>query len=232
MYGYLVGLGTTGFKNNFMLNITKKPLSVGQYVREESKKTAVVIHHTAGSHRPDSQISYWDSDLLGRVATHYVIGGISSDGKDKTYDGDIFQAYDEKFYAFHLGVKGNENRFDKQSISIELCNYGYLVLGKNGKFYNYVQKEVVPEQVVDLGYVYRGFRYWHKYTDNQILSLKLLLQNIILRQGIDKNFFGFDFSSDLLSDKVIKGIYTHVNFRKDKFDCSPQPNLVKMLENL
>lgn len=215
-----------------MISITKKILSIKQYVREESQKTAIVIHHTAGNHRPDSQIGYWDSDILGRVGTHYVIGGISSDGKDKSYDGDIFQAFDEKFYAFHLGIVGNANRFDKCSIGIELCNYGYLVKGQNGKFYNYVQKEVSPEQVVDLGYRWKGFQYWHKYTDAQISSLRDLCNDVMIRQKIRKSKVDFDYNSALLKQLSIDGIYTHVNFRKDKFDCCPQPNLIKMLETL
>lgn len=215
-----------------MLNITKKLLSIGQYVREESKKTAIVFHHTAGNHRPDNQINFWDSDLLGRIGTHYVIGGISSDGKDKTYDGDIFQAIDDKYYAFHLGIKGNLNRFDKQSIGIELCNYGYLVKSQNGKFYNYVQKEVHPDQVVDLGYRWKGYQYWHKYTDAQIQSLKELLTMLLKVHEISKTKVDFDFHSELMNLQKITGIYTHVNFRKDKFDNSPQPNLIKMLNSL
>lgn len=215
-----------------MIQATKMFLNERNFVKEQTVKTAIVLHHTAGGHRPDSQISYWDSDLLGRVGTHYVIGGISSDGKDKTYDGDIFQAIDDKYYAFHLGIKGNLNRFDKQSIAIELCNYGFLVKSQNGKFYNYVQKEVHPDQVLDLGYRWKGYQYWHKYTDLQIQSLKELLTTLMKVHEIQKTKVDFDFHAELMNLQKINGIFTHVNFRKDKFDNCPQPNLIKMLESL
>jgi len=108
------------------MEIIKKYLDKGQFIAEKTKKTAIILHHTAGSHRPDFTIDGWNTDTLGRIATHYIIGGISTTDKNKDFDGKIYKCFDEEFYAYHLGIKGNNNRFDKCSIGIEICNYGYV----------------------------------------------------------------------------------------------------------
>lgn len=216
------------------MNITKIFLNEKNFVKEHTVKTAIVLHHTAGGHRPDNVIAGWNSDDRGRIATHYIIGGNSTSTIDRTYDGDIFQAIDEKYYAFALGIVGNGQRFDKCSIQIELCNYGQLRKSLNGKFYNWVNKEIPLEQVCDLGFEFRGFRYYHKYTDNQINSLRDLIKDISIRNEIDiSNKFSFQYEPSLMPQPKIRGLYTHTNFiRSGKWDLSPQPNLVKMLESL
>lgn len=209
-------------------------LNERNFVKEQTVKTAIVGHHTAGGHNPINQINYWENDKLGRVATTYVIGGISiSNPRETIYDGEVFQAIDEKYSAFHLGIVGNGNRFDYQSIGIELCNYGYLVKGKDNRYYNYVQKVVPDDMIVDLGYYWRGYRYWHKYSDKQIDSFCNLVSDIAIRYQISLlRAMEFDYSPTLLQQKTINGLYSHSNFRKDKFDLSPQPNLIKRLKSL
>jgi hypothetical protein len=213
------------------MEIIKKYLDNGQYVKEKTLKTSVVFHHTAGGHRPDFTIDGWNKDTLGRIATQYVIGGISITDGNSDFDGKIYKCFEEENYAFHLGIKGNNNRFDKCSIGIEICNYGYLKkVGDN--YINYVNKLVPSNQVVDLGYSFKGYRYWHKYSDKQIASLKFLLQDISKRHNIPITQVSFSFLENVLKQNEIKGVFTHVNFRQDKWDCSPQPNLVNMLKEL
>lgn len=217
-----------------MIQPTKMFIGDKQFVKEQSIKTAIVGHHTAGGHNPINQINTWESDKIGRIATAYVIGGISiTNPKETMYDGEVFQAFDEKYSAFHLGIIGNGNRFDYQSIGIEICNYGYLVRGKDNRFYNYVSKPVPEDMVVDLGYYWRGYRYWHKYTEKQINSFCNLISDISIRNQISiLKKMDFEYNPQLLQQNKIVGLYTHVNFRKDKFDLSPQPNLIKALNSL
>lgn len=209
------------------MEVIKKYLDGGQYVGVSTKKTAIVIHHTAGNYRPDFVIDSWNNDKIGRIGTHYVIGGLpSSNSFDTSFDGKIYQAIDEKYYAYNLGIKNQ--KLEQFFISIELCNFGY-VLGKNdGKFYSYVHTPIYKNQVIDLGYSFRGYRYWHKYTDKQIESLNWLINDICERHEIKKNKISFDFDESLLSKNEISGIYTHANFRKDKFDCYPYEKLINI----
>jgi N-acetyl-anhydromuramyl-L-alanine amidase AmpD len=217
-----------------MLIINQKILDKNNFVNTVTEKTAIVGHHTAGGSNPINVIDGWNSDSRGRVAAHYVIGGVGIQGS-LIYDGEIFQAVREENNCFHLGVKGNNQAFDLCSIGIELCNYGFLNKSNNGKYYTYVNSIVPDNQVIDLGYEFRGYRYWHKYTDKQIRSLYLLIKDIQERRGIliNKSDINFLFQKSLLKQHKIKGFYMHTNFiESGKWDLSPQPNLIKMLQSL
>ena len=96
---------------------------------------------------------------------------------------------------------------------------------------------------MDLGYKWRGHRYWHNYTDQQISSLKALIEFIGNRDGIDitkglQEFLqseepgdAFEFKKDALAGKI-KGVLSHSNVRKGKTDMYPHPKLIKMLKSL
>jgi hypothetical protein len=55
--------------------IEQHPLPEGEYVKEETAKKWIFIHHTAGRHNPYKVIDQWGRDQRGRIGTHYVIGG-------------------------------------------------------------------------------------------------------------------------------------------------------------
>ena len=150
-------------------------LNSDQYYNDEFKKTTIYIHHTAGSYRPDYVVSGWNSDDIGRIATAFVIGGMSTTNGDATWDGVVVRDFPETKWAYHLEAKGTNGLFDKISIAIEICNYGPLVLSNTGQYMNYVHKPVPPEQVVQLDKPFRGYTYYHKYTDKQLESLGELL---------------------------------------------------------
>jgi len=217
-------------------------LEAGEYFKAEYPKNVIYIHHTAGGHRPDWVIHGWDTDdhSSGKariVATAFVIGGLSISNGESEYDGKIYRAFDEKYWAHHLGTKfSNNTTLNKKSIGIELCNYGPLTLGKNGVFYNYVNKPVPKEMVVTLDAPFRGFKHYHAYTDKQIQATKDLIIDLNSRYP-ETNFgtpllsaMGFEVNADAKSGKA--GIYSHSNVRSDKFDMSPQPKLIAMLKSL
>lgn len=230
------------------LQIIDKILEKGEYVEEKTKKNTIYLHHTAGSHRADWTIDNWNKDRTTtksrlRVATAFVIGGLDKTGSDKDgMDGKIFRAYDEDFWASHLGLKtANNNLLNKQSIGIEVCNYGPLSKTPSGKFLTYVSSEVSPSQVCDLGYIFRGSQYHHKYSDKQVDALKELLlflkekYNIDLKKGLfpildNQKGSGFEINNDALNGKP--GVWAHTNVRKDKSDIHPQDELITMLKNL
>lgn len=166
------------------MEIVKNHLKEGQYINTVTKKDKIFIHHTAGSHRPDWVIHGWNTDGQGRVATAYVIGGRDLKDKDNSFNGKIYEAFDDKYWAYSLGIKNGA--IEKNIVAIEICNYGQLTL-KNGKFYNYVGNEVPSNMVLDLGEgkEFRGYRYWHNYTDEQIVALKELILHISKKHGIN-----------------------------------------------
>lgn len=229
------------------MEIKKILLEDDEYYHEVFEKDTIFIHHTAGSHRPDSTVVCWEHDknkdgLSLKVATAYVIGGVSTrDPKDNSWDGVIVNAFDDKYWAHHLGSKSPNNAIlNKKSISIEVCNYGPLILGKDGNFYNYVKSIVPKEQVTTLSKPFKGYIYYHSYTNKQLESLKLLLQDIAKRhpkinlkkglQEIINNNDCFEFNQAAL--KGYPGLWTHTNVRTDKSDMYPHPKLIELIKSL
>jgi hypothetical protein len=219
--------------------IKQVPLSEGQYVNEVTKKVQIVLHHTAGNSSAPGVIKMWNTDDRGRIATCVVISGkgLSKD----TYDGQIAQAFSSKKWAYHLGIKPDVFRamgvpyqqLDKVTIGIEICNWGPLTLRKNGKFYNYVDREVPADQVCTLAKSYKGHTYYHAYTDAQIESVRQLLIYWNKVHGIPLTYNESDMwtvSKNALS--AVTGVYTHNSYRKDKSDISPQPKIITMLKSL
>ena len=231
------------------MKIVDHILPFGEYYADIRKKDTVYLHHTAGGHRPDWTIDGWKHDRTktgGKlaVATAYVIGGISTVNADASFDGHVYRAFDEKYWAHHLGLKQQNNRnLNQRSIAIEICNYGPLVLNKEGKFINYVNREVPASMVATLDEPFRGYKYYHRYTDKQLESLRSLLLGISERHDIDirrglrecfqvpyRHSFAFELKEDASTGSP--GLWTHSNVRKDKSDCFPQPELIDLILSL
>jgi N-acetyl-anhydromuramyl-L-alanine amidase AmpD len=217
--------------------IKQYPLSTSQYYQEEVTKKQIVLHHTAGSSSALNVMINWNSDDRGRIATCVAVSG---KGISNSYDGEIVQGFPSKNWAYHLGVKQEVfaangvayQNLDKLSIGIEICNWGPLEK-INGKFYNYVDKEVPKEAVCELATAYKGHKFYHLYSDAQIESVRQLLVYWNKAYGIDityKEAEMWNVSKKALSG--IPGLYTHNSYRKDKTDISPQPKIIEMLKSL
>lgn len=219
-------------------NINQIPMSELQYIKEETNKLQIVLHHTAGNSSGPATIKMWDSDDRGRIATCVTISG-NGLSKD-TFDGEICQAFPSKYWAYHLGIKPDVfksvgvpyQNIDKISIGIEICNWGPLT--KVGdKFLNYVNREIPVSQVCELDEPYKGHKYYHAYTDAQIESVRQLLvywNNIYKIPLVYNPKDMWDVSKNAL--KGVPGVYSHNSYRKDKTDISPQPKMIAMLESL
>lgn len=214
------------------MNIKQVSFPDGQYIKEEHPKKQIYIHHTAGNPNGENVFSHW-SNNKERIATCVTISGI---GKD-CIDGQIVQGFSSKYWAFHLGLKESTfqkyglpyKSLDRISIGIEVCNWGQLTL-KDGKFYNYVNREVPDDQVIELSY--KGYDYFHNYTDAQIESVRDLLVLWNNRYGIPLTYNDdiWDICPRALSGE--SGVYTHNSVRRDKVDIYPHPKMVQMLKSL
>jgi N-acetyl-anhydromuramyl-L-alanine amidase AmpD len=218
--------------------IKQIPMKESQYIKEETKKVQIVLHHTAGNSSGPATIKMWDADDRGRIATCVTISG-NGLSKD-TFDGEICQAFSSKYWAYHLGIKPDVFRamkvpyqsIDRISIGIEICNWG-PIRKVGSKFLNYVNREVPSSQVCELEKPYKGHKYYHAYTDAQIESVRQLLVYWSEIYGIPLTYNAtdmWDVSANALSAKP--GVYTHNSYRRDKTDISPQPKMIAMLESL
>jgi hypothetical protein len=212
-----------------------------EYYSGPNKPEYLFLHHTAGGPNPVSTVKQWNDDIRGKIATEFVIGGPSINGKETKYDGIIVKCMPDGAYANHLGDNGSRS-MHVNSVGIEVCNFGPLT--KVGEvFKTYTGAIVHKDQVCDLGFIFRGSRYYHKYSDAQIEALRELILFIKERNGINikKGLVewlntktpaeAFDFNKDAWAGKV-KGMLSHTSTRKDKSDMSPQPNLITMLKSL
>jgi hypothetical protein len=219
------------------MKITQVSFSSDQYIKEEYKKTQIYLHHTAGNSNPIAVFKDWGTNKE-RIATCVTIGG-KPGTSNNWIDGEVIQGFNVKYWAYHLGLKESTfqkyqipyRSLDKISIGIEICNWGQLTY-KNGKFYNYVNREVPKEEVVELPVAHRGFKFYHAYTDAQIASTKELLIAWNKEYNIP-----ISYNPDIwgITSRALRGepgLYTHNSVRIDKVDVSPQPKLIEMLKSL
>jgi hypothetical protein len=216
------------------MNIKQVVFPASQYYAEEHPKKQIYLHHTAGNSNAEQVFKGWESNPE-RIATC-----VSISGKGKTsIDGEIVQGFSSKFWAYHLGLKQDTftkygvkyQSLDKISIGIEICNWGQLTL-KDGKFYNYVNREVPAEEVCELATPYKGYKYYHNYTDAQIESTKQLL--LLWKE---KYNIPLTYNEDIwdITPRALKGeagVFTHNSVRKDKVDIYPHPKMIEMLKSL
>lgn len=219
------------------LDIDEYYLPKGEYLNGDYKNDYIVLHHTAGGANPRAVVDCWGKDSLGKVATEFIVGGQNCNTGNTRYDGQIVRAFPEGCQGYHLGASGS-SYMNTHSVGIEMCNFGYVDNGKT-----YTGATVNPEQIVSLNVPFRGYLHWHKYSDEQLKVVRDLLLYIADRDNIDLHdglykwiksegaIKAFDYHVDAYKGNV-KGLLTHTNIRKDKFDCSPQPNLVDMIMSL
>ena len=220
----------------FIKSIHQLPLNSDEYMQEECAKYQIYLHHTAGNASGRATMRNWDSDKRGRIATCVTI---SNTGAKDSPDGEIVQGFSSKYWAYHLGLKQDHfkafnapyKQLDKYSIGIEICAWGPLTL-KDGKFYTYVNTVVPADQVCELEEPFKGHKYYHKYSDAQIESVKNLL--LYWNEVYD---IPLDYNEDIwgLTERAFTmepGVYTHNSVRKDKSDVFPQPELIAMLKSL
>ena len=218
------------------LVINRHFLPSDEYRQGPIKPEWIFLHHTAGWNNPYKTVDNWGNDTRGRISTEFVLGGPSVKGNNEKYDGVIVQAFPEGNWGYHLGRNGSQT-MHKNSIGMEVCNFGYIVNGKT-----YAGTVVEESQIVTLTKPFKGHSTWHRYSDKQISNLKLWLEFIGKRDGIDitaglpalvKQYGAdaFEFNEDVYYGRV-KGVWTHTNTRKDKFDMFPQQELLDMLVSL
>ncbi|MCG8579293.1 MAG: peptidoglycan-binding protein [Bacteroidales bacterium] len=218
------------------LTVNRYYLPKGEYKEGPTAKEYLFLHHTAGWHNPYKTIDGWANDDRGPVATEFVLGGQSIKGNNTHYDGELVQCMPDGAYGWHLGTNGSRH-MHTHSVGIEICNFGYL---KNGK--TYVNTPAANDQIVKLHTPFRGYREWHRYSDKQIEILRLFILWIANRDSIDvrdglvaeikrKGPKAFEYNPDAFNGTV-KGMWSHSNVRKDKFDVFPQDNLIGMLLGL
>jgi hypothetical protein len=217
------------------LEIKKHYMPVGTYFPGPVKKQWIFLHHTAGWENPYQVADMWARDNRGNVATEFILGGQSVRNSNTKFDGELIQCFPEGGYGWHTGT-GN-SVMHRNSVAIEVCNMGQIVNGKT-----YVNTPADPNQIVKLAKPFRGFQFWHKYSDAQIETLKQWILFVADKYDIDprvglveyvkaRGADGFDVL-DLDRANKTPGMYSHTNVIRGKVDMFPQQELIDMLLSL
>lgn len=212
------------------MNIIKESFPESQYYKQVQTKKIIVLHHTVSGAGVSGDINWW-KQTPERVGTPFII----------SREGHIHQIFDEKYWIHHLGIKQymlnqfgskvSNDRLNQLSIGIELDSWGGLVK-RNGKWYSYTGVQIQDCDVQEYPKGYRGYYGFEKYSTAQLASLKELLNHLIAKHGIKKDYFPemWDFNEKAL--KGYHGIWSHTSYRPDKSDCHPDPNLIQILKTL
>lgn len=228
--------------------ITKYNLNAGQFFNANTKKEYLFLHFTAGWDNPYNVVNDWNTDTRGQIGTQFVIGGKNPQTLADKYDGQILECFPNYgSYAWHLGV-GN-TQLHRNSIGVEICNVGPLKKVGND-YFMWANKKVRSSEIVDLKQEYRGYRYFHNLTENQLESLLFLIKKIAADTGIDvksgllkrlktmNKFKAFDFDQNIRDGKE-KGLFVHTNVSGpnkwggyEKWDWPPLDGLIDVLNSL
>lgn len=187
-----------------------------QYYVEEFPKRQIYLHHTVGG-SARSTFNWWLNDTtktggILKVGTAYLI----------ERDGTVYEVFDPKYWAHHLGLKIAANeRINKESIGIELCSEGALTRRPNGELYCFDGAKFYHDAYVDIGFEWRGYRYFDAYEKKQIDACLWLVNYLCERFGIPKRIPDGDLSRFDISLLDFNGILGHCNVREDKTDPHP-----------
>lgn len=211
-----------------------------QYVREETAKKQIVLHHTVSGDSVNGDMSWW-LHTTERVATAYVI----------SREGHLHRCFDDRYWAYHLGLTNHHfarfglgyRKIDPMAVGIEMDSWGALTQHTDGLFYPITTQngKVIPnlkcKPVRNIyeyctAQKYRGFQYFERYTTAQLDTLGELLHHLMAAYHIKPNY-----QSDIwnVTPRALlgqEGIFAHASYRQDKSDTHPQVELVNLLKSL
>ena len=186
------------------------------YYNVRTVKKSICLHFTVGYIKSDtSSLSKADN----HVSVSYVV--------DRS--GRIYEMFPDTEWSYHLGsgAVGGNGAMSKQSIGIEISNYGPLKLSGENLVDAYKNEYCkVSETEFYSKHTYRGYDYYASMTDVQIDAVATLVKYLGRKHNIPMNFKPDDnpFATDAEA-LAFKGVFYHTNVRKDKFDWPFTPSL-------
>lgn len=184
-------------------------LSADRYFGEVLPKSLIVLHHTVGGSALSTFRSF--QSRPGRIATAYLV----------ERDGTIFELFDPRLWAFHLGIPGAGGALDRRSIGIELANEGAL-FGERGDLHAFGEPgEGTPftGEVFDPGRPWRGHRWFAAYTGAQTEAAIELVDHLLGAFGVARRTPADH--GGALRDLRFRGVVGHHHLRDDKSDPHP-----------
>jgi len=209
------------------------------FYNEETEKNIILLSNSENNLNPENLTKTWinihksDKEQLKR-ASHFVIGGKSNESSK--WDGKVIRTFDDKYWSYPFYM--NDNEIFKKVISIEICNLGPIIK-INEQFYTLNGVLVSEDDVIELDHL--GYKYYHKYTQDQIKNLENLLKylsskhniklkKIIYGSGGIKPFYDKNWFSSYKPNT--NGLKTKNNILLGSIGISPQKELIDMLNSI
>ena len=193
--------------------------------------------------RPDYDTYYYQTKTTKKsICLHFTVGHIKSDISSLSAKGNhvsvsyvvdrsgrIYELFPDTYWSYHLGgnAVGKNEVMSKQSIGIEISNYGPLTLSGEDLMdaYNKVYCKL-SETEYYYKHSYKGHDYYATMTDIQTEAVAALVKYLGRKHNIPMNFKSDDEPFASANEAVsFNGVFYHTNVRKDKFDWPFGPAL-------
>jgi N-acetyl-anhydromuramyl-L-alanine amidase AmpD len=138
--------------------------------------------------------------------------------------GEIYQHYDPIYHSDFIGIK----EVDKKSISVVLENMGCLFVAPNDKYINWINEVCDTKNVEEREW--QGYKFWEKFSDEQVESTIVLCRRLCDDFGIPKQIIEFHhYHKDT---QKFRGIVFRSNYIEECNDINPQFDISKFTELL
>ena len=206
------------------INRKRFVLPAKEYFPTVTKKDLIVLHYTAGQ-SAKSAYDTWVKNPVA-IATAYVIDP----------DGTIYEFFDPSHWAWHLGAGGKPQ--NRRSIAIELANVGPLkVDAKSAERLNWWWPRdwrtrwcARDESAKYVASSFRGIDFFASIPDMQQDAAGRLVRYLCGRFEIPRRIPATKrlMERDVGFFSGFKGVASHQNFRKDKWDLGPAFNWYRL----
>lgn len=199
---------TTDIGDGFTIKSIRPAYSDYYYTTKTTKKS-ICLHFTVG-------YILSDIDALATQGNHVSVSYVV----DRS--GNIYELFPDSYWSYHLGSNtiGGNGTMSKQSIGIEISNYGPLKDNGDKLIDAYKNTYCTKEETEFYEHFpYRGNDYYATMTDIQIDAVEHLLKHLCAKHGIPMAFKEDDNVFASANEAIaFNGIFYHTNVRKDKFD--------------
>lgn len=183
------------------------------YYEEEVPKERIVVHFTQGYLKGDV-------DTLTTPNNHVSVAFVVA------RNGAIVNLWPSKYWSYHLGkgASGGNKEMSSSSVAIEISNIGCLKKTANGMATEYgdVYCDAAEDELFAEVAPFRQRTHFATFTDAQIDATIELLRFLTAKYAIPAAFLPPEKRYGIDNDVAdFRGITTHVNYRKDKWDIGP-----------
>ena len=183
------------------------------YYEEEVPKERIVVHFTQGYLKGDV-------DTLTKPNNHVSVAFVVA------RNGAIVNLWSSRFWSYHLGqgASGGNKAMSSRSVAIEISNIGCLKKTANGMTTEYgdIYCDLAEQEFYTEVPPFRERTHFATFTDAQVDATIKLLRYLTAKYAIPAAFLPPESRYGIVADVAdFRGITTHVNYRKDKWDIGP-----------